>query len=617
MLTKQQIEDAYNAIYGADNGRNKSFEELSYAEKAEAILGLISSSGSSTSYGDASAANQELEIEALSFLLKEGTAATGVTPPTGGSGFTKWISAIWQLLSDRIAVLVGGNVPAVLRDSNGNELASFDLDNTGTTSKVLGVSLRQLSNGIPVEIGSEANPLTANAIALTTSSYYNDPSNYVTGTSQIQMDSGGNVRVRGAITTEEGGARFDFSGSSLFTTIAGTATFTNGSNIITGSGTTFTSLKNRQYIRKTSDANSLALAIASIDSDTQITLAADYAGTTATTTADVADFFVNTGVGTASVSNSILTLASSTASGNDVYILKEGDYLPYSIRFNVASISQRIANQTITIGLVNQYPNPTSGVYVQFTGTASNTVTFISKSTAAAGDTQTTTVTKSTINTAAATDYQIDVSNGQATLLVNNYIAATHRNHLPDPYQILSFVSAVSNSATVTNTNVNLDYVLLYNTNQVEVTSAFLGEPLKTSEDWRYVEYELAAAPGNSRLFVCPANVEWKIVSISISYTASATTGNRVVSIRLEDSANTVRSTIAASQSNQTVNTTRNYEATRGGYFTTTFIAGSFMFFNIGDQVVGNNRQIRILDTANISTADSFSAILRVQERNT
>lgn len=46
----------------------------------------------------------------------------------------------------------------VLNDSSGNELQSFDLDNTGGVAKVLGVSIRTLSNGAPAEFGTLANP---------------------------------------------------------------------------------------------------------------------------------------------------------------------------------------------------------------------------------------------------------------------------------------------------------------------------------------------------------------------------------------------------------------------------------------------------------------------------
>ena len=46
-----------------------------------------------------------------------------------------------------------------LADGVGNILASYDLDNTGGTSYNLGVSLRTLSNGTPVELGSATAPM--------------------------------------------------------------------------------------------------------------------------------------------------------------------------------------------------------------------------------------------------------------------------------------------------------------------------------------------------------------------------------------------------------------------------------------------------------------------------
>lgn len=513
------------------------------------------------------------------------------------------------------ATLTGGAQKAIARGGTKGATTAADVTSTSVDANTQALDVSVKGN---VSVGNFPGTLNANAIALTTSSYYNDPNNYIDGTAQLQMDSGGNLRTRGAVTTEEGGSRFDFPGS-LFTTIAGTVTFTNGSPTITGTGTAFTTLKNNLYIKKTSDANSLALQIESIDSNTQITLSANYAGTTGTATADVADFFVNTGGGTVSVASSLVSIASGTANGNNPYILKKGDYLPYSIRFNIASISQRIANQTITIGLVNQYPNPTSGVYVQFTGTASNTVTFVSQSSGGASDIQSTVVTRTTLNTLNATDFQIDVSNGQATLLINNLVVATHKTHLPDPYQILSFVAAIANSATVTTTTLNLDYILLYNTNQLEITSAFLGEPIKISEDWRYQEYELPLAIGNSRTIVCPAGIEWEIVSISIVWNTLVAVGNRLIAARIEDALQNVRSNIFVSSTGQSNNLTRNYEATKSGFNSGGFVATSYMFFNIGDQIVGNGRVIRILDLGVplLSIADTFSAILRVRERNT
>jgi hypothetical protein len=44
-------------------------------------------------------------------VLSEGAAASGITGPSGGSGAFKWLSGIWQLLSDRLPSLVSGRIP--------------------------------------------------------------------------------------------------------------------------------------------------------------------------------------------------------------------------------------------------------------------------------------------------------------------------------------------------------------------------------------------------------------------------------------------------------------------------------------------------------------------------
>lgn len=73
------------------------------------------------------------------------------------------LSANAAYVSD-LNILINGNNPAVtnplgVRLSDGVDyLTAFDLDNTGGVSKILGVSIRTLSNGTPVEFGNGANP---------------------------------------------------------------------------------------------------------------------------------------------------------------------------------------------------------------------------------------------------------------------------------------------------------------------------------------------------------------------------------------------------------------------------------------------------------------------------
>jgi len=68
-------------------------------------------------------------------------------------------------------------------------------------------------------------------------------------------------------------------------TTTGTTSFTNGSTAITGSGTTFTAkVKAGHYVRLQTDGAQYNMVVASVDSDTGITLAAPYTGTTGTGT---------------------------------------------------------------------------------------------------------------------------------------------------------------------------------------------------------------------------------------------------------------------------------------------------------------------------------------------
>jgi hypothetical protein len=78
-------------------------------------------------------------------------AATSALQTSGNSSLTS--------IDNKTPALVGANQPAVLRDSSNNELFSTDLDNSGGVSKVLGVTLRTLTNGTPVEYGTASNPL--------------------------------------------------------------------------------------------------------------------------------------------------------------------------------------------------------------------------------------------------------------------------------------------------------------------------------------------------------------------------------------------------------------------------------------------------------------------------
>ena len=539
-------------------------------------------------------------IDNTSFL-SEGNAASGVTGPSGGSGAFKWLSGIWQLISDRLPSLVANSVPIVLKNSIGSE------------------------------IGIEAEPVFSKNLVFQSSGYDTNPSNYIAGESQLLVDDSGRLITSGAASTQEGSRRLDFSGNSLFNTISGTVVFTNGTQTITGTNTAFTSeLKVGQYLKKTADANNLAVQISEIISDTEIILASFYAGTSASTSADTSEWFVNEGNGSISVANSLVTLSSGTANNNNTYIFKQGDYQPCSLLFKTSSVSQRIANQTIIVGLVDNYPNISQGAWIEFTGTNSNTITFKTRSSADTSDIQSTTVTlsNSILNTANNNYFQIDITNGQATLSLGANsqkmsIQAIHRDHLPDTFQILKMTAAIANSAIVTNTNLSLDFVVFYNTNQVEITSGFVGEPIKTDDLWRYAFYTVTTTGTgtlvngivNSAALPCPPNKEWQILGAHVTYVSNAFPGNRVVALRIENPAGVPIGTLGINPTTQAANLTRRYSFNKNGVDYTTFRLTTELLFNIGDVHIGEGAVVRAYDGAAILSSDTVTLALRVREK--
>ena len=69
--------------------------------------------------------------------------------------------------------------------------------------------------------------------------YSPDPNSYTDGTSPSAIDGENNQQIRGQVLTDETSYRDDFPGIDLHHEIPGTLTFTQGSTIVTGEGTSF------------------------------------------------------------------------------------------------------------------------------------------------------------------------------------------------------------------------------------------------------------------------------------------------------------------------------------------------------------------------------------------
>jgi len=342
-----------------------------------------------------------------------------------------------------------------------------------------------VTSSLPVSISGQQ--VTAQLQGYSYSSYSPDPSSYpTTNQTPITIDAVGRLETHATTTSDEGSFRDDFTGTALPTALVGTVNFTNGSITVTGVGTSFTtSLITGDWIKKTSDSETLYAQISAINSDTQLTLANGYTGTSAATTAVVSHWQTTTAAtgGSVTAAASIASLTVGTTTGQSTYITRLGDYLPYTLTVYCA-ISQRIANQTAFVGFRDQFASPNFRCELQFTGTNNTTVQFVVSGGPLAGDTFTSPAIAipNGGTTAGYHIYKLDLSGNQATLSIDGIPCSTHNIHLPGPYTTLNVYAGITNTgATASATTLTLDTIYFYNTDRVQIDDDFVGEPLNVT----------------------------------------------------------------------------------------------------------------------------------------
>lgn len=348
-------------------------------------------------------------------------------------------------------------------------------------------------------IGNNADALKTSAQADLYSSFSPDPTNILEGQQPLAMDARGRTETHATVLTDEGSFRDDFSNASLNTTLTGTVSFTNGSDSVTGAGTLFrTQIKAGMFLKKTTDAETVWGKVSYVVSNTELVLTTPYTGTTAATTGHISNWKTVTNGGSFSVANSLATINSGTTA-TTVTLYRDADYGPFTASFKT-TISQRIANQTLALGVQETIESPTERAVFQFSGTDNTQVSCITASSTAAADTQTTVVTlPNNLTSAVNNEYAINVSNDQVTFVINGVTVATHRDHIVGAYEFLQTVVQIASTAVVTNTTINLDWHNFYNINQVEIANSFKGEPLEIAPvaiiERPVASYSAAAGP--------------------------------------------------------------------------------------------------------------------------
>lgn len=349
------------------------------------------------------------------------------------------------------------------------------------------------------DIGDLFKPIAARG----TGGYYPSPDCHAEGadnymTSPVQTDSAGNLMTRGPVMTDEESFRDDFPGTSLFTSLTGSLTFQAGSNEVTGSGTSFLQELNREcYIKLDAHDNTHWVRVVDIIDDNHLELEEDYA--TSGSGASSKSFFVpviGTG-GSIAVASSNCTIASGTTSGAETRIERWGDYGPMMF-FAMLSISQRIANQEFHCGFVDDPASPGARAEVVFDGTSNTQVKFRTASGSAASAIEESTVLlPNGVTTASIQTYEVTVTPSMCYLTVDGVEVASHRRHIPGPYDALVQHAGWYNTGVPgSSTNAVVDTWFLQNQDRVEISDEFRGTkiPVSIKEDSHYLSGTLATS---------------------------------------------------------------------------------------------------------------------------
>jgi len=329
------------------------------------------------------------------------------------------------------------------------------------------------------QIGLETT--IANAVSGTlTTAPTGDPAPYwpsysvptTSGPQGLLVDSGGALVTRSAILTDEGTFRANFANTSLSVAI-GSVTVVG--NVVTGTGFSTLDVHYKDYFKIDADAETAWKQIDSIDSDTQLTLVSDYVGSSSGA-ASRALLQPTTGAGgSISVASGQCVITSGTTSGSRTVISRNVDYGPLVFRERV-SISQRIANQNVRIGLAEASPTPRWFARFRVTGTDAATVVTCESgrnptTAPTVAETETSQVTiPFGLTTAALLDYRIEQLTESVRFYINGVLVAENSKALPSAFDFMNAGTLIENTAVpASSTTVTVDYVTVKNHNKLEV----------------------------------------------------------------------------------------------------------------------------------------------------
>ena len=291
----------------------------------------------------------------------------------------------------------------------------------------------------------------------------------------VNIDPSGALQVRGAITCDEGSYSTDFTGNTIYTVLSGTCTFQNGSNIVTGTSTSFLSQINYgDAIKYVSDAVIYYTRIVSVDSDTQVTLEYGYKGSSNTGVGYIAGFEqIIENDSTLTVSNSLAVLNGGLTSGTLCQISRVVDFLPTAAVLRGFSFNQNVPQVDPYFGFFDSDDFRTSQVAAYVIFSTFQTAQLITRTSTNYYDTN---VVSFNLPNNATVDiparWRLEITDDKVVVYYNEILVATSFNHLPPIYKSLNFNVGVYNITTPpTATILNVDEMLFKNVDVVNTAS--------------------------------------------------------------------------------------------------------------------------------------------------
>lgn len=292
-----------------------------------------------------------------------------------------------------------------------------------------------------------------------------------TGPRAIGIDDDGALSARAAVLTDEGTFRANFANTSY---ALGIGNVTVAGGVVTGSGFLTADVHYADYFKIDVDAVAAWLQIASVDSDTQITLASPYVGSASGVGQRSIMFPMIGAGGSITVGSGQATITSGTTSDAVTGFKRLTDYAPIVFRSRV-SVSQRIANQHSHIGLEENVAVPRWFARFLLDGVTATTVkceTGRNPSGApSASETETTTITiPNGGNTSQIIDYRVEMLTESVRFYISGVLVAEHVRVIPHQHdEMTSHVEVRNQTGPASSTSIVIDYIAGKNHNKIEI----------------------------------------------------------------------------------------------------------------------------------------------------